>query len=338
MCKVKFNQVRFEDNSWGAIRVLCCVLIMVSHYCIRVFGDRIIPYKPLLFAGSSLVVFFCLCGFLVGPSVMRNTKVEFFKKRIIRLYPVFLTTLITTVLVVFISGQNVKAVLIAKWFSREIALWGGQDLCGISNGAMWAIFIQIQFYVFSAFTYKWFHAIESKAMWFGLILLSLALNVFYVPLSDILDLMGMHILRGIYQNSLIPYYFFFLIGMFSYRFFDSIIPFLKKYAYVLLIIHVIWHMRFIKMPPTYCYIDPIMAITASMAAIGLAYRLPLIKLKNDLSYDIYCWHMPVITAFAVFCDIEGWIKVLLCISITLLLSFLTNKHIEQKLIVRKKHD
>lgn len=125
MCKIEYNQVRFEDNSWGAIRLLCCVLIMFSHYCVRVFGDRITPYKPLLFAGSSLVVFFCLCGFLVGPSVMRNTKVEFFKKRIIRLYPVFLATLITTVFLVFISGQNVKTVQIAKWFAREIVLWGG---------------------------------------------------------------------------------------------------------------------------------------------------------------------------------------------------------------------
>lgn len=203
---------------------------------------------------------------------------------------------------------------------------------------MWAIFIQIQFYVFSAFTYKWFHAIESKAIWLGLILLSLSLNVFYVPLSDYLDSIGLHMLRGFYRNSLIPYYFFFLIGMFTYKFFDSIIPFLKKYAYLLLIIHVIWHMRFIKMPPTYCYIDPIMAVTASIAAIGLAYRQPHIKIKIDLSYDIYCWHMPVITAFAVFCDIEGWGKVSLCIIIALLFSFLTNKYIEQKLIVRKKHD
>lgn len=120
------HKISFEDNSWGAIRLLCCVLIMFSHYCVRAFDDDVMPYKPLLFAGSSLVVFFCLCGFLVGPSVLRNTKVVFFKKRIIRLYPVFLTTLIITLAAVFISGQSVKVIQIVKWFAQEITLWGGK--------------------------------------------------------------------------------------------------------------------------------------------------------------------------------------------------------------------
>lgn len=121
------EQIRFEENSWGAIRLLCCVLIMFSHYCVKVFGDEALRYKPLLFGGSSLVVFFCLCGFLVGPSVLRNSKVDFFKKRIIRLYPVFLTTLIIIFVVVFVSGQSIKVFQILKWFTREITLWGGRN-------------------------------------------------------------------------------------------------------------------------------------------------------------------------------------------------------------------
>ena len=211
---------------------------------------------------------------------------------------------------------------------------GGAEIGGISNGAMWAIFVQIQFYVFSAFTYKWFHAIESKVVWGSLILLALALNCFYIPLSDYLNSTSMHILRGLYRCSFVPYWFYFLIGVVSYRFFDAIVPFLKRYAYLLLIIHIVWHIGLVKIPSTYCYTDPITAITASMAAIGLAYKLPKINIKIDLSYDIYCWHMPVITAFAILCGIGGWTKIILCIGITLLLSFLTNKYIEQKLIKR----
>lgn len=337
MREKSYKRERFEDNSWGAIRLLCCLLIMFSHYSINVFGDEAMRYKPLLFAGSSLVVFFCLCGFLVGPSVLRNTKIEFFKKRIIRLYPVFIATLITTVVVVIISGQHVNVIQILKWFFREIIIWRGLDLAGVYNGAIWAISIQIQFYIFSVFTYKWLHSIDSKTFWIGLLIFSLLLNITYVPVCDYLNSIGLRIIKGAYRYSFIPYYFFFLIGMFAYKYFDSIIPFLKKYAYVLLIIHLVWHMGFIEMPPTWRYTDPITALTASMAAIGLAYRLPRIKIKNDLSYDIFCWHMPIITGFALYSEVSGWAKMLICICITLILSYTTNKYVEQKITLTNKH-
>ena len=338
MKEKSLEKIRFEDNSWGAIRLLCCVLIMFSHYCVKVFGDEVVCYKPLLFAGSSLVVFFCLCGFLVGPSVLRNSKIEFLKKRIIRLYPVFVATLVATVLVVIISGQYVSASRIIEWFVGEIICWRGRNIGGVSNGAIWAISIQIQFYFFSVFTYKYLHSINSKVFWVGLLLFSFILNITYVPVCDYLNSVGLRIVRGAYRYSFIPYYFFFLIGMFAYKYFDSIVPILRKYAYILLIVHLVWHMGFIKMPPpTWRYTDPITVLTASMAAIGLAYRLPRIKIKNDLSYDIFCWHMPVITGFALYSEVAGWTKVLMCISITLILSYLTNKYIERKLTIKNKH-
>lgn len=325
------NKISFEKNSWGVIRLVCCVLIMFSHYCVHAFGETAIhPYKPFLFSGSSLVVFFFLSGFLIGPSVLRNTWRDYILKRVIRLYPVYVVTLIATLIVADIAGADFGLWQKIKWFVVSLFMQGA-EYGGISNGAIWAIFIQIQVYLIAVLLYKHLHKIESVKWWSLIILFFLICNITYLPFCDFLDYYGLHKLKIIYCKSFIPYLYIFLLGMFVYRFFYRVVPFLKKYALVLLAIHLIWHIGLIEFPHTYCYTDPISVITVSMAATGLAYRIPDLTISKDMSYDIFCWHMPVWTAVVLFSDISGWIKISICIIITVLLSFVTNRFVEQRL-------
>ena len=329
----KEDKIQFADNSFGAIRLLCCVCIMFSHYCVNVFGDLTIPYKPFLFAGSSLSIFFALCGFLVGPSVLRNSPKDFIKKRILRIYPVYIFTLITTILVADIHGNNYTIIQKFQWFAKELITMRGVSYGGISNGAIWAISIQLQVYIISLLIYKRLHKIESKGIWGLLIVLFLFLNVTYCPFTRLLEDRGFHYIKMAYYYSFIPSFYFFLIGMFVYKFFDDVVPILKKYALLFLAIHLLWHAGFVDFPPTSYYTDPITVITAVIAAIGGAYRFPGIKLSKDFSYDIYCWHMPVITGLSLFLYTKDWMLIILSILITTVLSYLTNRFVEQRMVI-----
>ena len=90
-------------------------------------------------------------------------------------------------------------------------------------------------------------------------------------------------------------------------------------------------MDLFQIPSGYCYTDPITVITASLAAVGIAYRLKKIKFRCEISYDVFVWHMPVYTGLSLFYDQKGWGLVVLSIVITIILSFFSNS-ISKKIV------
>ena len=99
--------------------------------------------------------------------------------------------------------------------------------------------------------------------------------------------------------SLISYAYIFLVGLFCYRFFDELIPYLeKKWAWILCLYVVV---RFVilktigltgvNLGVNY---DVFSATLLSFISIGIAYRLGEIRFKHELSYGLFLWHMVVI--------------------------------------------
>lgn len=296
---------------------------MFSHYCVKTFGIENVS-REFLFAGSSLVVFFSLQGFLVIPSALRNNLGKFAKKRILRLYPSYTLSLIFTISVVCLAGFMPNLLETLLFFTRELLFFDGIDFHGVSNGAIWAIFIQLQVYIVVFFTAKRIVRMNSMKLWTLFLLFLMSLNYMDAYILSYMDKVGLHYVGAVYTHLFIRYAYFFWIGMFAYRFYDRWIPILYKYAYLLLAIHIVWHMDIISLPKGYCYTDPITVITASLAALGVAYRIGSIKLKYEISYDVFVWHMPVYTALKLFVQDEGWPFIIFCIIITILLSFMSN--------------
>ena len=99
--------------------------------------------------------------------------------------------------------------------------------------------------------------------------------------------------------SLIPYAYIFLAGLFCYRFFDEIVPYLQRYWWLLFLVYVpirftilkVIGMTGVNFGVNY---DIFSALLLSLASIGAAYRLGEIRFKHELSYGIFLWHMVVI--------------------------------------------
>ena len=61
--------MNYKENSFDMIRLGAALLIMISHYLVNLFGIENITFSKWLFAGSSLVAFFVLCGFFFDSIV-----------------------------------------------------------------------------------------------------------------------------------------------------------------------------------------------------------------------------------------------------------------------------
>lgn len=73
------------------------------------------------------------------------------------------------------------------------------------------------------------------------------------------------------------------------------------------------------------YTDPITVILSGLSVLGLAYRFGNARVKMDLSYGIFVWHMPVLTFLsAVYPDNQCRVFIL-AIVLTLLLTVVSQR-------------
>lgn len=89
--------------------------------------------------------------------------------------------------------------------------------------------------------------------------------------------------------SILSYLWMFLFGSFVAKFFSVIMPFLVNYWYVSLIalaINELYPFSVVIVPYTL-----IGSVLLACSIFGIAYRFKKIKIKHDVSYAIYLYHM-----------------------------------------------
>ncbi len=156
---------------------------------------------------------------------------------------------------------------------------------GSLNISLWTIPIIIQFYISIWFLYKW---LDKKTIreWIIVMLLSIVCGV-------IIELKLLNFLPAIVNKviglSILSYLWMFLFGSFVAKFFSVIMPFLVNYWYVSLIalaINELYPFSVVIVPYTL-----IGSVLLACSIFGIAYRFKKIKIKHDVSYAIYLYHM-----------------------------------------------
>jgi len=264
---------------------------------------KIIETISTFLPGKGVVIFFAISGFFAMPSLDKTkTTGQYWKKKFLRIYPeLWLAFVVNTILIAFIyrTLPSVKDLLLyiitqVTVFQFYTGDWLREFGVGTPNGALWTITVTIQFYVIVYFLYrisiKWRLKQWLVLLCFSIVTAVLCANLTFLP----------EIARKLIGVSLIPYFYIFLIGLITFKFKDLLIPLIKRHLFLIGVLYIvtkflaIYVLSNIKLGINY---DVVSASLLSLFILRIGFSLGQRRLKYEISYSIFLWHMIICNLF-----------------------------------------
>ena len=297
-----------KRNAFDVLRLFSVIQVMTLHFNAFFYQNRPgmhLGYRGLVRLFPGVVILFSLSGFLIAASYENSASVkEFFRKRILRIYPALWLCTIVNLIVLYCLGQDI--------FNREMLLWAGTQIIGIANtpaslkhfatgsinGALWTVFTQIQLYVVLAFTYRLVNKLSLRG-WciLGLLLAGCNLCAFYLQDCGYLT-------AKMIERLFLPYALWFYIGVFLYIYRDRFLVLSRRYVLPLLVLYTLYRLSPIQVIGYYA--DIVTGICLPVITVGLAYKLGEIHIKPDLTYHLFLYHWIVLNVLVCYGCLDAW--------------------------------
>jgi peptidoglycan/LPS O-acetylase OafA/YrhL len=314
-----------EVNNFDLIRLLVALQVILSHSA-RHLKVELAPWADALvgiFPGVPL--FFFVSGFLISRSYEKNSRLrEYARHRFLRIYPALITCTLVSLLAVSLTGYfstvEVSFAQIAALVLGQITFlqFYNPDFMrgfgtGVLNGSLWTITVSLQFYVLTPVVY-WIFGLKKKGKdgnrWLlALIVLFMAVNIVFNQVkANYVDTIPFKL----WMVSFSPWFYMFLIGLFFQRNFDYFHRLLQNRFWLSLPAYVVSALAVYSMARHFGWnteygIKLLLHLMLGVMTFSLAYSNPslsgrLLK-RNDISYGIYIYHIPVINFFIYY----GWV-------------------------------
>ena len=339
-CNIKKNgSVEFTDNSFDYIRLISALFIVLGHA--SVYLSCMLP-SALAFIQARWIGLYCLftiSGYLVAASCDRSQNSrDYLVKRCIRLYPGLYMALAVSVLSIIIFGnilcgeqygmRSYVLYIVAQISFFQFYTPGSlkQYATGNPNGSLWTMSLELQMYVLILLLWKRLKK-QRTYVWIILILFGAICNVAYPYLESVLPTIVFKLL-GV---TVFPYAFVFLIGMFAYAKREWFVPVLKRGFPYLLASYIVWCLlnSFIFRIRIGHYADIVSGLLLPLCTIGGAYWAGKHKLKHDLSYGIYLYHMIFVNIF-VSLNIKGnYLAFISVFVFSIIMSYISCRYVEE---------
>lgn len=329
------SEINIRDNSLNLVRLLASIQVVAIHIMSHFSINAPLLYEVLnIFRG--VPVFFVISGFLIAASSDNTPSfTEFIKKRFKRIYPaLWVGTAVSVFIMLFFVTVNLKEIILyiigqctflQFWTPNSLRNYG----VGTPNGSLWTIVVELQFYILIYFMYKKLKKSSLKTC-LSTIVTCIILSIGFIYIKP-------HIPDVVYKlllETVLPYLYMFLIGTFIYKYKEIILPFIVKHFNVLFVATVIFH--FIPWKINAVYIDPISGVLIGVTAIAFAFKFKTIKIKNDISYGVYIYHMIFVNLVIALSINNLAIELAIVVLSTLLFAILSWKFIEEPILRRKK--
>ncbi len=312
--------VRKNDNCLSLFKLIAALQVMYGHIIVHFGISSNSVFDKLFAVFQGVPVFFTLSGFLIWFSIERSASrggyTGYLKKRFWRIYPEMWIAVVVEIIVMCIlyRGWNVRDTAIFTFAQSTIfQFWTPGSLrgygCGTPNGSLWTMCVTIQFYIIAWLIYKFLRN-RKWYVWAITIIASVVMSELFEFLSG---LFGVEVFLKLYNQTVIRYLWMFLLGMMMACFFDKIIPFCKKWWPVFICAGIIITFTGFDFSAGYGVLKTLFVL---VAIIGFAYCFPQFKLKKDISYGIFIYHMTVVNAMITF-GLTGriiWLMVAMVIS------------------------
>ena len=284
--------------------------------------DKVGSWGLYFFLGVPL--FFFLSGFLIWIAIDRyNNMRGYYINRFLRIYPelwtgviveiICIAVLVTPInwrdLILFIGSQ---ATVLQFWTPESLRSFG----VGTPNGSLWTICVMIQFY-FVIYPLKRICRGKKISFWITIEIILMGVGAatkyveFFLP----------EVVYKLYCQTIIQYMWIFWLGMMIAEFKEYILPKLIKFWYIPAVGAIM--MRFSPFDVWARGFPIILSCFCLTALLSLAYKLPFLKIKTDVSYALFIYHMIVVNVIIELGFIGNMAAFICCIVISITFALLS---------------
>jgi len=310
-----FDCMTPKSNNFDLIRLFAALQVAVVH---SVYHQGLASRHdlPMLLTRyfPGVPVFFFVSGFLIYQSFDKNPSVvDFTVNRCLRIYPALIVCFLVSMLSVIATGYFRIApphwLSLVGWAIAQLSFvqFYNPDFMrhygvGVLNGSMWTISVELQFYVITPFLRRLMltrnaDKRSTRLLWLALILVFMAANRIYAAAEPTYGGSIYFKLAGV---TFIPWVYMFLVGALvqqNFRFFHAMLSerFLWMFVGYLLIAVIAEHLfgwGFGNLLNPVCFIALVFLVVA--AAFSYPTLSDHLLRRNDISYGVYIYHMPVI--------------------------------------------
>jgi len=355
-----------KENSFHFLRFVFAAMVILSHSWALLYGEKSVDFlakytsNQISFGAIAVFGFMVISGFLVTQSFI-NSKNYFFYliKRILRIFPAFLVSLVLIAL--FVGPFLTKLNLVSYFFSGSGQLsdnpfmfvfkniifninglysWGIHDLflnnpfpSGV-NGSMWTLKHEFACYLILPIL-GYFLFFRHKLLLIGFTVLFVIINILKQKFGiSAFDLPGdkFWVIGAFEYDSFFKLGSYFFIGMLMYVFSNKII--INKRLFLLSLMLLFISLKFGN-------VNILALLLLPYIVIYLAVNLPFSKFSKygDYSYGMYIYAFPVMQMLVLFFKdkLEIFSFFVSSFLITLFVSFFSWKFIEKPCLGLKRN-
>jgi peptidoglycan/LPS O-acetylase OafA/YrhL len=334
------QNIDFRINNFDLFRLLAATEVIVDHY-FQHLNKSVSPFGLKLFdLFPGVPVFFIISGYLISASYERNSNnlKEYFRNRMLRIYPGLWACIIVSVIVITVTGISFVNKQAVEWFPAQLAgfIYTPSFLSnygfGSYNGSLWSIPVELQFYILLPLIYKLVPKSKINYLLYGLLMLFIVLSFTWKETYN-----GGAVSKLLWY-SFIPHFYMFLIGVIMQRLQLYRSPAIYNKGFYWLSAYIALNLFFSG------YISPVVfqmhyIMLLAFCIVSMAYTLPDVARKllkgNDISYGIYIYHGLILTVI-VQEKLVGHINLFEVIGLSYALAYLSWRFVERPFIRMKK--
>lgn len=319
-------KIDIKRNSFNLIRMLAAIQVMYGH--VNGHLEINMPWVISQVVGGifyGVPIFFTLSGFLIWHSAERSENYwTYIRKRFLRIYPELWVAVVFEIIavIIFYKDYAVKDLCLFTFTQATfLQFWTPDSLrgygVGTPNGALWTISILVQFYIVAYFLYK-FLSEKKVGIWIGVFAASVFMSFF---LQQVVEITMPEFVVKLYDQTIIRYFWMFLIGMFVARYFDDLIGVLIRFWPVFIIGASV--LNILNVDVVMIGYGLIRTLLLFLGVAGFAYGYPRFVLKRDISYGVYIYHMTVVNIMVSLGLMHKPIYGAICIVISFMLGWIS---------------
>lgn len=322
----------FRVNNFDFIRLLAALQVLFIHGYHH-FDLRSLDWLAnIVGIFPGVPIFFVTSGFLISASLEKSPSLtQFFKNRVLRIYPGLWACFLFSCLVVFsvfipdfewadlwvwVAAQMTVAQFYNPEFLREYGV-------GVINGSLWTIPVELQFYFFLPLLMFFSEKLDSKKLVFLGFVLLVSFNIFHT------ESRGGSFYWKIVGVTALPYLYMFLLGVFLQKNIDIVEKFFARKLFFWLFAFLVLSYVMSKLGFTVFgnYLNPVSAIMLSILTLSAAYSytntFSTILRGVDISFGVYIYHMVFVNLFIYVFSDSPYLGMILTVTFTLVLSLLS---------------